>query len=182
MEKKRKDKGKWYNRIWFTRNLCWLYLALVSCWDDIRNFLLFRREMKALSSDPNSMFRQMDLSLNKLGNVVYTHKIMDRDRVLTFSQPLKNAWLIDVTQNEHRYLFDELNWGEYLITRFVEFSDEDGNKSGYYGVTFTFEPMTVNNPKVYRLLLFYLAVFGLAVWTCRHWIATAAIWLLQLLP
>lgn len=165
-----KNKKVWYNRFWLTKNFAWLLVSLYSCWLDIKCFFIFRRTMKRLAKDPRSKFRQMGLKLNSLGNVVYTHKIMNEDRVLYLNDRQKNAYLIDVTMGEHQYLFDELNWGEFLLTSFVEFADENDNPSGYYGVEFKFTPISLGNMRIYKFLLFYAILLGLPLWIFRHWI------------
>jgi len=175
------DKSKWYNRVWLISNFAWLYVALVSAFYDIKNFLKFRREILDLKKDPNSKFNKLGLKVNKLGNVVYTQKIMDRNRVIGLNDRQKNLYLIDVSQTEHNYLFDELLWGEYLLTEFIDFADEEGNMSGYYGITFTFTPMTINNPRFYWILLFYTALIGCVCWVFRSQIASGFLWLVSLL-
>ncbi len=166
----KKQSQKWYNRIWLIENLAWLYIALTSAYLDVKNFLKFRKEIKDLKRDPNSKFNKLGLKVNWLGNIVYTQKIMDHNRVIGLDERRKNLYLIETTTPEHTYLFDELVWGEYLVTEFIDFSDEQGNISGYYGITFTFTPMTVNNPRLYWILLLYLILFGVIIWISRSWI------------
>lgn len=178
---KTEDKKKWYNRILFTRYLAWLYVALVTAYYDVKNFIKFRKEIMGLKSDPNSLFNKMGLKVNTIGNVVYTQKIMDYNRVIGLNDRQKNLYLIDATQLEHDYLFDKLLWGEYLITEFIDFSDEDGNMSGYYGVTFTFTPMAVNNPKLYWVFLIYLVIFSFLIWISRHQILKFILWIVSLM-
>ena len=167
-KKQEKTEQKWYNKFWFTRNLCWLYVALVSCYIDIKNFFLFRKEMKRLSEDSRSEFNQLGLNVNWLGNIVYTHKMIGKDRVVAFDDRLIAGYLKEQTQMEHSYLFDKLNWGEFLITYFVEFSDEDNNKYEHYGIMFKFVPISLGNPRILKFLFFYLIVFGLPIWVFRH--------------
>ena len=81
--------------------------------------------MKRLSEDSRSEFNQLGLNVNWLGNIVYTHKMIGKDRAVAFDDRLISGYLKEQTQIEHSYLFDKLNWGEFLITYFVEFSDED---------------------------------------------------------
>ena len=168
MKKKQEKTEHWYNKFWFTRNLCWLYVALVSCYIDIKNFFLFREEMKRLSEDSRSEFNQLGLNVNWLGNIVYTHKMIGKDRAVAFDDRLISGYLKEQTQIEHSYLFDKLNWGEFLITYFVEFSDEDNNKYEHYGVMFKFVPISLGNPRILKFLIFYLIVFGLPIWIFRH--------------
>jgi hypothetical protein len=177
---KQSTEKKWYNKIWLINNLAWLYLALTSAYLDVKNFLKFRKEIRELRRDPHSKFNQLGLKVNWLGNIVYTQKIMDRDRVIGLDDRRKNLYLIENTTIEHQYLFDELVWGEYLITNFIDFSDDKGNISGYYGITFTFTPMTVNNPRLYWILLFYLAFFGIIIWISRSWILAGLKWIIGL--
>lgn len=179
--KKKDQNKKWYNRIWLLSNLAWLYVALTSAFLDVKNFLTFRREIKALKKDPNSKFNKFGLKVNWLGNIVYTQKVLDKERTIGLDDRRKNLYLIDVTTPEHTYLFDELVWGEYLVTEFIDFSDEDGNISGYYGVTFTFTPMTVNNPRLYWILIFYILFFGFIIWISRSWILAGLKFIIGLL-
>lgn len=180
MNDTQKDE-KWYSKFWFTRNLVWTVIAVVSCYYDIYNFLQFKKEIKAVANDPRSMFNKLGLKVNWLGNIVYTQKIMDEDRVRYFNDRQKNNYLIEVTQTEHDYLFVEMNWAEYLVTNFIEFSDENDNQSGYYGVTFKFTPLSLTNSRVYKFLLFYLVFFGTVLWMCRGWIMTALQYLWSLM-
>ena len=138
MKKKQEKTEHWYNKFWFTRNLCWLYVALVSCYIDIKNFFLFRKEMKRLSEDSRSEFNQLGLNVNWLGNIVYTHKMIGKDRAIAFDDRLISGYLKEQTQIEHSYLFDKLNWGE------------------------------LGNPRILKFLIFYLIVFGLPIWVFRH--------------
>lgn len=170
MSSEQNNNNVWYNKFWFTRKLVWTYVALISCYLDIKHFFMFRKEMKDLASDPRSSFSQMGLKVNWLGNIVYTHKILDQDRVLYFNERQKNHYLIDNTRMEHDFLFHDRNWGEYLVTNFVEFSDERDNPSGYYGIEFRFVPISLFNKKIFLWALFYIIVFGLPIWMCRHWI------------
>lgn len=164
------NKTLWYNRFWFTRNLCWLVIAIFSCYIDIKNFFQFRKEIKNLAMNPQSTFNKYGLKVNWLGNIVYCHKLIDNNRMIAFDDRLKNNYLVEVTQLEHDYLFHELNWGEFLLTNFIEFSDENGNQSGCYGVTFTFTPISLGNPRILKYLVFYLVFFGTIIWMFRHWI------------
>lgn len=178
---KEKDKSKWYNRVWLLSNFAWLYVAIISAYYDLKNFLKFRKEIMNLKRDPNSTFNRLGLKVNKLGNVVYTQKIMDYNRVIGLNDRQKNLYLIEASTPEHNYLFDELLWGEYLITEFIDFADEQGNMSGYYGITFTFTPMTINNPRLYWMLLFYTVLIFGTLWILRHHIAAALTWFIALL-
>lgn len=175
------DKSKWYNRVWLISNFAWLYVALVSAYYDVKNFIKFRKEIFDLKRDPNSKFNKLGLKVNKLGNIVYTQKIMDPNRTIGLNDRQKNLYLIEVSQIEHNYLFDELLWGEYLITNFIDFTDENGNISGYHGVTFTFTPMTVNNPRLYWIFLLYACIISLVCWIFRHHIAQGLLWIWSLL-
>lgn len=172
---------KWYEHFWLISNFAWLYVAIVSAYYDIKNFIKFKREIKNLKIDPNSKFNRLNLKVNWLGNVVYTQKVMDYNRVIGLDDRQKTLYLIEASMPEHNYLFDELLWGEYLITEFIDFADEQGNMSGYYGITFTYTPMTVNNPRFWWILLLYTALIGLVLWILRHQILSGILWLVALL-
>ena len=101
-----------------------MYVALVSCYIDIKNFFLFRKEMKRLSEDSRSEFNQLGLNVNWLGNIVYTHKMIGKDRAIAFDDRLISGYLKEQTQIEHSYLFDKLNWGEFLKHLFYSFCYE----------------------------------------------------------
>lgn len=175
-KKKNKTPKKWYNWLWITRNFAWLLVALRDCFLDVKSFFAFRKQMKELAKDNMSHFvKDHNLKVNWLGNIVYTHRIMDINRVLYFDERMKRNYLVDVTHPAHEYLFTDLGWNRYLLTDFVEFSDEAGNPSGYYGVEFRFTPIVLHNSRVYKFFIFYLSLIGLILWLNRHLIATGAI-------
>jgi hypothetical protein len=107
---------------------------------------------------------------------------MDENMTKFFNDRQKMQFLVSTSEPEHSFLYDDLNWREYLITNFIDFTDEEtGNVSGYYGVTFTFSPIAINNPRLWRLLLFYIVFFGLILWICRGWIIQAILALWELI-
>jgi hypothetical protein len=176
------SKRKWYNKTWITHNLCWLYVAVITAFWDVRNFFIFRSQIKQMAKNPKSKFNQLGLNINSLGNIVYTHKVMDENMTKFFNDRQKMQFLVSTSEPEHSFLYDDLNWREYLITNFIDFTDEEtGNVSGYYGVTFTFSPIAINNPRLWRLLLFYIVFFGLILWICRGWIIQAILALWELI-
>ena len=173
---------KWYERIWLIKHIAWLYMAILMSYYDIKNFIVFRKMMKNLVKDPNSKFSKLGLRNNWLGNIVYTEKMLDKDRMLYLSEPLKVQYIKEATVPEHSYLFDELGFGEYLVTEFIDFTDpQTGIVSGYYGVTFTFKPLAISNPRLYRELVFFILFFGLIGWIFRHQIWAAILWFIALL-
>jgi hypothetical protein len=48
-------------------------------------------------------------------------------------------------------------------------------------VTFTFKPLAISNPRLYRELVFFILFFGLIGWIFRHQIWAAILWFIALL-
>lgn len=136
---------------WIFRKISWLLSATLFAYKDVKNFLTFRKEIRELESDPRSKFSQFGLQLSKFGNIIFRQVVIEESRFNAIrNDPLRiNQHLRDLTQPIHDYLFVELMWSEYLITDFIEFTDEQGNISRCYGVTYTFKPIAINNPKLY---------------------------------
>lgn len=152
---KNKKNLSFFSRLWIVKRFKWEVSSIYFSILDIKNFLSFRKIMKRLSKDPNSKFSKMNLHLNKLGNIVYSSILLDKEHAL-YPDVQKVSFIKNFTYPAHKYLFDELLWGEYLVTEIQEFSDMNGNKSSYYGITYTFKPIAINNKKLYWQLLWWL--------------------------
>ena len=159
----------WYN--WPARHISWLANALRTAWLDVKNFRLFRKEMFALAADPKSKFRQLGLKVSKSGNIVYLQRVLSQEQENYLDDRQKALLLRDLTMQEHEYLFTELMWGEYLITQFHDFEDENGTPSCCHGITFTFRPLVIDNWKIWRAVILWIIGLSLFTWTVivKHW-------------
>lgn len=159
-----RNSGK-QSQPWIYRQLSWLWSATLFAYKDVKNFLTFRKEMKELANDPRSKFSQFGLQVSKFGNIIFRQVVIEESRFNVMrNDPFKiNQHLKDLTQPIHDYLFVELLWNEYLITDFIEFTDDDGKVSRCYGVTYTFKPIAISNPKLYWYWGVVLGLVGLCV-------------------
>lgn len=176
------NKKKWYNRIWIISKFLWLKIGLITIYWDIVNFFRFRNQMKTLEKDPNSKFNQYNLHLNSLGNIVYKMFDMGPERRDTFDELHKRNYMIDVSTPSHSYIADELGWGVYIITNFVDFTDPETNKlAGAFGVTYKYTSIALNNKKIYLYLLFYLLLFFIIFLLTKKWIWIGITYLISLI-
>ena len=156
-EKKPKLSRWWLIRV-FQKEISALYICLL----DIRNFLLFRKRIKALELDPESDFNKLKLKSNKLGNILYSQILLDETR-MQYPEKQKMTYIWEFIRPQHDYLFYKLFWGEYLITEIQEFTDEEGHVSRCYGITYTFQPEALGNRKIYLNLLWMIPFLFLVI-------------------
>lgn len=117
---------------------------------DVVNFFKFRSSMKKHSNDIK--FRELGLSRNWLGNIVYTQlNFNDNDLAINGYSP------IDMVMNKikpHIDYLTDLGWGEYLIPEINNFIDDDGNQTLSYLVIFLYTPLKFTLSRlIYRLTI-----------------------------
>lgn len=150
------------SKYWLIRIFQKEFSALYICMLDIHNFIVFRKQIKALESDPKSDFCKLKLKSNKLGNILYSQVLLDETR-MQYPEKQKMSYIWQLILPQHDYLFYKLFWGEYLITEIQEFTDETGHVSRCYGITYTFHPEALGNKKIFLNLLWMIPFLFLII-------------------
>ena len=145
------------------------FYNLFVAYKDIINAFKFRKEMKNKEKNLDSEFKELGLSVNWLGNVVYT-QVNCTDRELVDADYSINDMVMKKLKPYVDY-FGKLQWGEYLIPQVSNLQDETGEMTLSFLFLFVYEPIVFTFGKLFKLLLL-MGVLGVSVWGIVQYIET----------
>lgn len=131
--------------------------------EDIRAFLLFKRDIRRERRNLNSQFNLLNMNKNWLGNVLYMQiNCTDGDFIsadYSYDRMLENKLKPVV-----KYLSTDLGWGDYLVPQVSHFVDGEGNPSLSFGVLFVFSGYSMTFTKAVWGIVGTLCAIGGGVW------------------
>ena len=124
---------------------------------DLKNFLVFKKQIKQEMKDPNSGMNRLGIKRNWLGNILYTQinctdaEFMGVDYDFNRLLAVKLKPFVD-------YLSTELGWGEYLVPQVSNFVDDEQQPTLSYGVLFIFAGYSMTLTKLLLWILFLVGI------------------------
>jgi len=138
-------------------------------WYDIKNFFIFRKQMKMEDSIADSKFTKFGLKRNWLGNIIYMQLNCTDDDYMNAGYDFDRMYAMKL-RPVVEYLGTELGWGEYLVPQINSFVDENGDMSLSFGVLFIFTGYQLTMTKALLLILFNLGLIGTGIWALIHYL------------
>lgn len=133
--------------------------------NDIKAYILFRRDIKREKRKPNSILNTFGIKNNWLGNILYTQiNCTDGDFIsadYSYDRMLENKLKPIV-----KYLSSDLGWGDYLVPQISHFVDDEGKPTLSFGVLFIFSGYSLTLSKIIFSILLLIGFVGgsLFVW------------------
>lgn len=144
-------------------------MALFQSFIDLKNFILFRKQIKGELEKANSKMTRYNIQRNGLGNILYV-QINCNDLDLINADGDEEKMIMNKLKPIIDYLGIELGWSEYLVPQISNFVDEEGNKSLSYGVLFIFEGYSLTMTKFIAWSLINLGILGTGIWALCHYL------------
>ena len=132
---------------------------------DIKNFKLFKKEIKEQEDIPNSTWHRFDLHHNKISNIIYTTINIPDDYERSADDRQKWLYIKDLIKPINQYLSIDLNWGEYLDFKCYHYENaDDPNDIIYtYQIEWKFVPFAFNTFAWWRNMIFNVLLVAAAI-------------------
>ena len=141
---------------------------IVQSFFDIKNFFMFRKDIKRELAEPKSGMNNLGIKRNWLGNILYMQINCTDTDLMNAGYDFDRMVMIKL-KPAVQYLGQDLGWSEYLVPQVNNFVDEEGNPTLSYGILFIYTGYRMTLTKALLWMLGMLGVIGIGVWAlCRY--------------
>ena len=137
---------------------------------DIQNYIDWIKTIKREKSKPKSMWNKFKMNHNYFYTIYFPLVLPKEDQ--TLPDDIKKLRVLEMLIPVHRYLDDDLNFGELIVPEFNQFYDEENKPTNAYGIVyrFAFNKLSIRWV-ISRLLIIGALIFLLIKYPIPHLIS-----------